>query len=1018
MSRVIRIIALACALSCVTAIAAQAARIDPELKRLLFDNDKSRVEIIPVLMVFPDQPELDDLEVMLDGATPSKRRKSTIAALKRQARKAQGEVWEFLEGPGLPGELAYADMLYFSNSIAFGADREVILAVSELGDDKALESAILFYDKPLELLNTVRPPSGGTKSARADTAWNVQYLQADRVWKELGYDGEGILIGHIDTGVDYEHADLKRRIHVNPAEIRGNGIDDDANGLVDDISGWDFGDGDADPRDDSVHAGHGTHTAGSAVGDGAGGMQTGVAPGASILPVKIFDSAGGSTLGRIWAAQQYCAESGARIITMSLGLKGEIPAEYLRNDRFNADGLRAAGVVLFNSAGNYHAEYNPPIEIGMTARIPAPWSADDVPSTSTGGVITVGGSAYRTDESFPEGSQGPVTWDQVGPWYDWPYVPGPGLIKPDVTAPAMGIPSTLPDGYYSGDTWTGTSMACPQVAGVAALMLQKNPTLSPAGIDSLLELTARDAGAAGKDPVFGAGVVDAFAAVQAVPLDLLPNISAATFRPDPHGDHSLDPAEEVTVVFDLDNAGVAAATAVTGRLSIDRNPHISVIRDVAMFPDAAPGAVVHNEAMPFVVAVSPAAPHGATFTMHLTVGTAEGFERTFDLKADIGLPLHRTHDNGRVFLTATAGGSLGYVSDQQLYGHGMGLSGGTSALFAGSLWAGTGAPYVCANDLTADGADLVEWTPRRDPVGNVRIVADDANGQVFSMAFTDSNALQPRGVEVELVSRTTTEEARASAVVLEYTISNRGGTWLNNYHAGLFMDWDVIDALGNVGRVDQETRSVMVGMPGGPVFGMAVLGDAPVGNLTVVDNPTYVYPFIHVIDTHKFQLLNGTLGQDVADQPTDLSALVSAGPFVLGPGEMVRVRFALVYGVDEQDFLVNVRALAGEDATTAVDDDRPQTPAAPSLAQNHPNPFNPATTIAFSVPRAGRVSLAVYDMAGRVVRTLVDGDLSAGPHAVTWRGRTDQGAVASSGLYFYKLRTADTTITRKMTLLK
>jgi flagellar hook assembly protein FlgD len=57
-------------------------------------------------------------------------------------------------------------------------------------------------------------------------------------------------------------------------------------------------------------------------------------------------------------------------------------------------------------------------------------------------------------------------------------------------------------------------------------------------------------------------------------------------------------------------------------------------------------------------------------------------------------------------------------------------------------------------------------------------------------------------------------------------------------------------------------------------------------------------------------------------------------------------------------------------------------------------------------------------MAGRVVRTLVDGDLSAGPHAVTWRGRTDQGAVASSGLYFYKLRTADTTITRKMTLLK
>lgn len=1018
MSRTARIIVLACTLSCMFAAAAGAARIDPELKRLLFDNDKSRVEILPVLMVFPDEPELDDLEVMLDGATPSKRRKSTIAALKRQARKAQGEVWEFLEGPDLPGVLEYADMLYFSNAIAFGADREVILAVSELGDAKSLDSAVLFYDKPLELLDAVRLPSVGAKTARADTAWNVQYLQADRVWKELGFDGEGILIGHLDTGVDYEHADLKRRIHVNPGEIRGNGLDDDGNGLVDDISGWDFGDGDADPRDDSVHAGHGTHTAGSAVGDGAGGMQTGVAPGASLLPVKIFDSAGGSTLGRIWAGQQYCAEMGARIITMSLGLKGDIPVEYLRNDRFNADCLRAAGVVLMNSAGNYHDEFNPPIEIGMTARIPAPWSADAVPSTSTGGVITVGGSAYLTDEPFPEGSQGPVTWDQVGPWYDWPYVPGPGLIKPDVTAPAMGIPSTLPDGYYSGDTWTGTSMACPQVAGVAALMLQKNPTLSPAGIDSLLELTARDAGAAGKDPVFGAGIIDAFAAVQAVPLDLLPNIAAAAFRPDPHGDHTLDPAEEVAVVFDLDNAGVVAATAVTGRLSIDRNPYISVIRDLAVFPDAAAGASVHNEDQPFVVAVSPAAPHGATFTMHLTVATSEGFERTFDLKADIGLPLHRTHDNGRVFLTVTAGGSLGYVSEQQLFGYGMGLSGGSSALFAGSLWAGTGAPYVCANDLTAGGADPAEWTPRRDPVGNVRVETDDADAQVFSMAFTDSNALQPRGVEVQLVSRTATAETHENAVVLEYTITNRGATWLHNYHAGLFMDWDVIDALGNVGRVDPETRSVMVGMPGGPVFGMAVLGDTPVANLSVVDNPTYVYPFSRVLDTHKFQLLSGALTQDVADQPTDLSAVVSAGPFVLGPGEMVRVRFALAYGVDQQDFLLNVRALGGDAATTAVDDPGTPAPAAPSLAQNHPNPFNPATAIAFSAPRAGHVSLVVYDMAGRVVRTLVDGDLPAGPHTVTWRGRTDAGAVASSGLYFYKLRTAETVLTRKMTLLK
>ena len=84
----------------------------------------------------------------------------------------------------------------------------------------------------------------------------------------------------------------------------------------------------------------------------------------------------------------------------------------------------------------------------------------------------VGGTG-RDDTAYAAGSQGPTGWDQIEPWHDWPYLPGPGLIKPDVVAPAEGIASTLPGGVYSGETWGGTSMACPQAAGVAALMLQK-----------------------------------------------------------------------------------------------------------------------------------------------------------------------------------------------------------------------------------------------------------------------------------------------------------------------------------------------------------------------------------------------------------------------------------------------------------------------------------------------------------------------------------------------------------------
>ena len=189
-------------------------------------------------MVFPDQPELEDFEVQLDGATPQKRRKSAIAALKRQARKAQSDAWEILDDPAIPGDLAYAEMLYFSNSIAFGGDRDVILAVAEAGDKRA-EDAILFHDRDMELLTGLRGADDGMKAARGDTVWSLGYVNVPQVW-DLGYTGTGILVGHIDTGVDLSHPDLRERVWINPGEVPENGVDDDQNGFVDDYHGWGF----------------------------------------------------------------------------------------------------------------------------------------------------------------------------------------------------------------------------------------------------------------------------------------------------------------------------------------------------------------------------------------------------------------------------------------------------------------------------------------------------------------------------------------------------------------------------------------------------------------------------------------------------------------------------------------------------------------------------------------------------------------------------------------------------------
>jgi hypothetical protein len=97
-------------------------------------------------------------------------------------------------------------------------------------------------------------------------------------------------------------------------------------------------------------------------------------------------------------------------------------------------------------------------------------------------------------------------------------------------------------------------------------------------------------------------------------------------------------------------------------------------------------------------------------------------------------------------------------------------------------------------------------------------------------------------------------------------------------------------------------------------------------------------------------------------------------------------------------------------------------PVAFSLGQNYPNPFNPSTTLSFEIPgiegERSLVSLKIYDLRGRCVRTLVDSELPAGSHSVQWDGRNDLGEQVSSGIYLYSLRAGDETFARKMTLVK
>ncbi len=995
---------------CVSAI-----DIDPELEQIL--AIKARPERVPVLLIFDDPVGAGDLIQDLNKLDPKKRRKKIIAYIKRKALKSQQNAADVLHG-NWGGQVANVRQLYLANAIVFEGSWGVVEALAKLSD-----RATLYHDKRFKLIsgtqmsNELHVPA---KIAAEDTAWGIKYIHADRVWRELGITGRGVVVGHIDTGVYLEHPDLAGQLWVNAGEIPGNGIDDDGNGFVDDIHGYDFGVEDGNPNDDAPGGGHGTHTAGIVVGNGAAGIRTGVAPGARLMACKIWQADGqGGSLGMIWAAEQYCVENGARIITMSLGIPGDIPAIFMRNERINCSNIRDAGVLLVNSSGNDHYLYEPPLEVNLTARVPAPWNAQPVPFSSTGGVLSVGGTGYGNDSNFPGSSRGPVDWGFVDPWRDWPYNPGDGLIKPDIAAPGFNVNSTvIPDGY-SGDTWSGTSMACPHVAGVAALMLERNPSLSPAGLDSLLELSAVDIGLPGKDNIFGSGRLDAYAAVTSVPQSVVANLSLSGVLPDFSGDEVLDPGQTSPIAFQMINVSpVTVATGVTAGLALVPDPFVSIVDGAGTFMDfASGGGKGDNRGDPFLLAVAAGAPQGHPFTMLLTVNSGD-FARTYDIPWFIGLPEYRTHDVGNVFLTITDQGSLGYMGQAGDEGEGMGVIGNPSNLFIGSFWAGTGPDYVCNRDYDGLGSETSEWVVSndKDDIGRVRVEAAESNQQIFHSIFHDGGHENPLPLLVEQTSTAWRNPPNDDFVILDYNLTNQGEVAITDLYLGVFCDFDVGEDGVDLGSSDAERNLAYIFNGVGPFYGVALLDSTAAVNTTMVNNPTYVYAESRINDQDKFDLLRGAINMPTARTGDDWSLLVST-VVNLAPGESRRVTFAMLYGETKADLLANADA-----AFAANHPDEPITPEVPvkfvRLDQNTPNPFNPLTEISFKIAEPGFIELAVFDLRGVKVRTLFKGDHEAGSDRLSWNGTDDSGQGLPSGIYLYRLTTIEGHLSRKMTLVR
>lgn len=264
-------------------------------------------------------------------------------------------------------------------------------------------------------------------------AWGLRQTEAEQAWK-INSGSEKVVVAVIDTGADINHPDLKENLWVNPGEIPGNGIDDDANGYIDDIYGWNFAANNNQVVDEN---GHGTHIAGIVGARGGNNIGTsGVAPRVRLMILKYFDRemSEAQNVANTVRAIQYATRMKAQIINYSGGGFSRFTAEEAAIREAGRQGIlvvAAAGNERMNSDifGFYPADYGLPNIVSVTA-------------------------VDRDKKFVPTSNYGRKTVH--------------------IAAPGKEIYSTLPGGRYG--LMTGTSQATAFVTGVAALLISRSPS--------------------------------------------------------------------------------------------------------------------------------------------------------------------------------------------------------------------------------------------------------------------------------------------------------------------------------------------------------------------------------------------------------------------------------------------------------------------------------------------------------------------------------------------------------------
>ena len=940
--------------------------------------------------------------------------------------------------------------------------------------------------------NTAQMPAfdwGGTWTHSGPGVGTVGFdSNAELAWDGTqGFGDPSVVIAILDTGVDVGHPDLLQ------------------------TTGYDFGDDDGNPDDDSADPGHGTACAGvaAAVADNALGV-TGVAGACTIMPCKISDSDGTLAFSYITDAIYWAADNGADIISMSFG--ADIDSYYFTDNALQY--AHNAGVTLLAATGNSNSssiEYpaNNSHVIGVGAASPCGGrkrSGSDSGDVNPG-VDTDPNGASCDEERWWGSSYGRNIQDHAA--------------AVDVIAPTI-LPTTDiqgSGGYDSGnysEFFNGTSCATPYAAGVAALIKSRYPSYTPNQVRDRLVDTAQDVenveSAAGWDRYSGYGMVDAAAAVgyeaPAAPVadfsadqtsgcaELNVQFSdastgtitgwlwdfgtgdqstsqnpgyqytaAGTYTVSltvtgPGGQDTLTLTDEI-VVSDVPEAGftrsastVAFGAAVDftdtstgdpyqwfwdfgdGETSNARNPsHVFTAPgayQVMLVATNACGADTLVDPGSLIVQAPPIPE--ADFTLDpstgclpVTVDFSDASSGSIDSWLwDFGDGGTSAEQNPTHEYTASGAFDVTLIVTNVGGADTLTVAGAVSvglppvAAFVLSDTLGVAPLNVVFSDESTGSIDTWFWDFGDGATATVSdpqheytapgiytvslIVANECGADTLTVA----DALQVTAPAVAPVAGFTLDPAAGCAPVpVAFTDTSTGDidTW----------DWRFGDGTASAEPNPAHTyntpgiyhvRLIVAGAAGVDtlVVAEAVTVSQPVAAAFAVSDTLITYPnAITFTDesTGEVSSWNWDFGDGATDTVPDPTHTYTSGG-------LYDVTLIVSNGCS-----VDTLTVAGAVHVNGASGVGDLQDARFALQGNYPNPFNPSTTVVFTLEKKGHASLEVFDISGRRVATLVDEQRAAGRHEVVWRPRN-----VASGVYFTRLSADGQSATRRMTLLK